>query len=101
MNKHSEIILEDRNIFGLNKVHKNVLKSAPKDFHNTKSRVVHNTETIDEEDIEVNDKLLEFVSDGFKFDTEVVKSKAKHALPYNPKEIKEILEKKNDLGNEI
>ena len=35
MNKHSELILEDRQIYGLNKVHKNVLKALP-DIYNTK-----------------------------------------------------------------
>ena len=35
MNKHSELVLEDRQIYGLNKVHKNVLKAAP-DVYNTK-----------------------------------------------------------------
>ncbi len=101
MNKHSEIILEDRNIFGLNKVHKNVLRTPAKDFHATKARVVHTSAAIDEEDVEVNENLLEFVSDGFKFDPAVVRAKARHALPYDPGEINEILENKNDLGNDI
>jgi len=30
--KHSEIVLEDKAIYGLNKVHKNVLRSNPTDF---------------------------------------------------------------------
>lgn len=38
MSKHSEIILEDKAIYGLNKVHKNVLRSNPTDFHNTRVR---------------------------------------------------------------
>lgn len=44
---------------------------------------------------------MHFVTDGIRFDKEVVKTKAKHALPYNPRDIKEILENKHDLGNEI
>jgi hypothetical protein len=36
MSKHSEIILEDKAIYGLNKVHKNVLRSNPTEFHNTR-----------------------------------------------------------------
>ncbi len=101
MSKHSEIILEDRNIFGFNKVHKNVLRSTKKNFQATKARVVHSSVTIDEEDVEVNNELLDFVIDGFKFNTDVVTSKAKHALPYNPNEIKKILDNKNNLGNQI
>jgi hypothetical protein len=35
MSKHAELILEDKQIYGLNKVHKNVLKAAP-DVYNVK-----------------------------------------------------------------
>lgn len=38
MSNHSEIVLEDRNIYGLNKVHKNVLKGAP-DVYTTKVKL--------------------------------------------------------------
>lgn len=36
MNKHAEVILEDKAIYGLNKVHKNVLRSSNKDYCNAK-----------------------------------------------------------------
>jgi hypothetical protein len=49
----------------------------------------------------IDPKLLDFVTDGFKFDAQVVKTKAKHTIPYNPVQVKEIFQNKNDLGNDI
>lgn len=48
----------------------------------------------------IDRKLLNFVTDGIKFDQEVVKSKAAHSLPYSAKYVKEIFENKTDLGND-
>ena len=50
--------------------------------------------------MEIDPKILEFVTDGFRFDPQVVKNKAKHALPYNPTYLQEIFDNKNDLGND-
>ena len=50
--------------------------------------------------MEIDPKILEFVTDGFRFDPQVVKNKDKHALPYNPNYLQEIFDNKNDLGND-
>lgn len=51
--------------------------------------------------MQINEQLLDFVSDGFKFTPEVVRSKAKHALPYKTNLVNEIFEDRNKLGNDI
>ena len=51
--------------------------------------------------MQINSKLLEFVTDGLKFDQNVVKEKAAYALPYSPRYVKEIYENKHDLGNNL
>jgi hypothetical protein len=120
----SFLLLEDKRIFGLNKVHKNVLKRAEENysnvkvkkkvlkfvdkiffvikkiFHSIKSRVYQDLESKSEtDDIILNGKIFDFVTDGLKFDPQVIKSKAKHALSYNAGEVKEIFEDKRSLGN--
>lgn len=44
---------------------------------------------------------MDFVADGFKFEHEVVKVKAKHAAGYDASEVHAILEKKNELENGV
>ena len=45
--------------------------------------------------------MLDFVSDGLKFDSSVVKIKAAHTLPYSSKNVEEIFEKKTLLGDNL
>lgn len=44
---------------------------------------------------------MDFVTDGFRFEHEVVKVKAKHAAGYDATEVQTILEKKNELENGV
>lgn len=45
--------------------------------------------------------MLDFVTDNLKFDDQVVKSKAKHTLPYSPRLVRETFANSNDLGDQV
>lgn len=51
--------------------------------------------------MEISHALMDFVADGFKFEREVVRVKAKHAAGYDATEVHTILEKKNELENGV
>lgn len=47
----------------------------------------------------ISSKILDFVSDGIKFDPQVVKTKAAYTLPYKAEAVHEIFKNKKDLGD--
>jgi hypothetical protein len=65
-----------------------------------KSRVYKTLEDIDD-DLHINENLMRFVTDGLKFDVEVVKSKCAHALPYDQTALNEYFKNKNVLSDNV
>jgi hypothetical protein len=51
--------------------------------------------------VNLNDNLLKFVSDGLKFDHEVVRSSCAHTLSYNPTDLNVFFKNKTELSNNI
>ena len=49
----------------------------------------------------LNENLLKFVTDGLKFDNDVVKSTCAHALTYNPSDGVELFKNKTQLSNNV
>ena len=47
----------------------------------------------------ISSKILDFVSDGIKFDPQVVKTKAAYTLPYKAEAVHDIFKNKKDLGD--
>lgn len=92
------IFIQDK-IFDVNNIPKSVLK-ASEHVVPTKSRVYKTLEDIDD-DIHINENLMKFVSEGLKFDIEVVKSKCAHALPYDQNALNEYFKNKNVLSNNV
>lgn len=44
---------------------------------------------------------MQFVTEGLKFDQDVLKTTCAHALPYDPTEVKQIFKNKTDLGDNL
>ncbi len=101
-NKYSCILLEDKQIFGLNRVHKNVLQAQQESFsQNSKIKSkVYAKSSHETDDMLIDPKILNFVSDGLSFDKQVVKSKAAHSLPYSVKYVKEIFKNKANISDD-
>lgn len=101
--KKSGILLEDKEIFGLDKIHRNVLRSMPDPYEMrpTRSKVAMSSNDDHDDELKVDRTLLEFVLDGIEFDKQVVRSKALSAMPYSVNYVKEIFDNKATLaGNE-
>lgn len=100
-NKYSFILLEDKQIFGLNKVHKNVLRPQNDLYNQVKSKVYYDPSKSSEADVmRINQNVLSFVIDGLDFDKQVVKTKAAYLLPYNQKETNKLFEDKTQISSE-